>query len=274
MRPGLLLVADPEYESPMCLPPGFVSWMRETYAEKTCRDYQLRLLNACVELGCLDEMTEEAWLTYIRPMRPSGKKMVLAAAKCYYRWARLADPTERIPIPKVYSKEVPLFTDAEVRRHIKGMAQISQRAEWAAELLYATGVRVSGLINLRVEDIDPVARTLRIRVAKGSKPYTVPLNRRGFRAAMLLAEYPHDGFLVGGSVATIEQWCRRASETSGVTMWPHAYRHAAASRWAAVTDLRTWCGLMNYSVSSGAALYEVYVGLDRQRMRDAVEAVG
>ncbi len=135
------------------------------------------------------------YLEHLRSEKRSSATIArrLAALKAFYRWQlreeyTLEDPTELLLSPKLERRLPDVLTISEVARLIEApdgrrIAGIRDRA--MLEVLYATGIRVSELCHLSVNDwwLDPP----RIRcLGKGSKERYVPL---GDIAVHWLAKY-------------------------------------------------------------------------------------
>jgi integrase/recombinase XerC len=124
-----------------------------------------------------------------------------AAARGFFGWAleqellasdpslRLVAPKRSRPLPKVATTEgVAAALDALARTAQDGDA-VALRDHAILELLYATGVRVSELCGLDIDDLDRGRATARV-LGKGSKERVVPY---GMPAAQAL-----DAYLVRG----------------------------------------------------------------------------
>lgn len=266
----LAIVGHLDDPAAMCLPRDFTAWLRQARSPKTYDTYVRRLVAAVAEMGCLDDLTEADWLAYIAGRNAPTVKAILCAARAYYHHEEIDDPTAKIPIPRVNSPEVPYFSEEQVAAHIAGMYRVSPMAGRAAEVLAATGLRVGSLCALRTTDLDLERKTLRVRVVKGNRPYTLPLNARAEKA--LLCQPPAaDGRFFPVLPNCVENWCRKASESSGVVMWPHAYRHYFASVLATKTDPRTWAAILGHR---NLQLYFVYAAASSDLMRLAMAEVG
>src|ERR687885_3053102 len=75
---------------------------------------------------------------------------------------------------------------AAVRADDDDPAHLRDRA--AAELLYASGIRVGELVGLDVDDVDLERRTLRV-MGKGSKERVVPFGQPAARAVVAWLEH-------------------------------------------------------------------------------------
>ena len=80
-------------------------------------------------------------------------------------------PTEDIIVPKQEKNLPKSISEKEVEtllNSINGSSNIELRDKAMMELLYATGVRVSELVNIKLNDIDFNRRVIRV-IGKGSK---------------------------------------------------------------------------------------------------------
>ena len=94
------------------------------------------------------------------------------------------DPTEHIESPRVWKRLPKFLSLGEVERLLAqpGTASpLGLRDKAMLELLYATGLRVSELVNLKVGDVQLEAGYLRC-LGKGSKERVVPLGRKAIAA--------------------------------------------------------------------------------------------
>lgn len=143
------------------------------------------------------------------------------------------------------------------------------------ELLYATGIRVSELCGLDIEDIDFDRMTLRV-IGKGNKERTVPfgiparkaldywltrgrsdLNKTGGRAVFLGVK--------GKRIdpRTVRTVVYRASANVGSTAGPHGLRHSAATHLLeGGADIRTVQELLGHSSLATTQIY-THVSIDR-----------
>lgn len=114
--------------------------------------------------------------------RPRSTARLLSSTKRFYQyWVRekrlSVDPSERIDAPKLGRALPKSLTEAEVEALLKAPDTkdvIGLRDRTMLEVLYATGLRVSELVQLRVEQINLRQGVLRT-VGKGNKERLVPL---------------------------------------------------------------------------------------------------
>ena len=96
------------------------------------------------------------------------------------------DPSEQLsspkigrPLPKVLSREEVDLILAQPRR--RGWAAETVRDEALLQLLYATGMRVTELVSLNVEDVNLEGRMVRC-MGKGAKERILPIHQQALRS--------------------------------------------------------------------------------------------
>jgi site-specific recombinase XerD len=134
------------------------------------------------------------------------------------------------------------------------------------KVLYATGLRLSEALNLRLEDIDSQRMTVRVRRGKGRRDRYVDLSPALLKA---LREYwkvyrPNTWLFAGKypdhslHATAIQKAVATARRQSGITkpIHPHTMRHCFATHLLeAGTDLRTIQVLLGHASMSTSAIY-------------------
>ncbi len=197
----------------------------------------------------------EAYLWSLKKDRGLGPASIFRkteALRAFYRYLRLEgkaqkDPTSNFHAPKL-PRKVPRFLD---RRHMEkllgyptGGAFARVRAAAAIELLYASGIRVSELLGLRLESVNFQQGWLRV-FGKGAKERMVPVNAAALGRLREYLEARQQKF--GGQAVADELFLNRSGKKlSRVQMWkdivafgreagveikphPHLFRHTFAS---------------------------------------------
>jgi integrase/recombinase XerD len=126
-------------------------------------------------------------------LSPRSRARALSALRMFHRFLLIenysdANPTAIIEAPKTSGKLPSFLTSREVEKLLaaaagQGVNDVRDRA--MLELLYATGLRVSELVSLRVRDINMEAGFL-LTMGKGEKERLVPI---GESARAALADY-------------------------------------------------------------------------------------
>lgn len=187
-----------------------------------------------------------------RGLGPASIFRKAEALRAFYRYLRLEgraqkDPTSNFRAPKL-PRKVPRFLDRRDMEKLllypAGEAFAKVRAAAAIELLYASGIRVSELLGLRLESVNFQQGWLRV-FGKGAKERMVPVNAS---ALARLKEYLSARQLkFGGQAVQAELFVNRSGKKlSRQQMWkdivafgreagveirqhPHLFRHTFAS---------------------------------------------
>ena len=164
------------------------------------------------------------------------------------RGVLLMNPTGLLAYPRV-DQRLPrgILARGEVRRILEAPDTTPRglRDRAILETLYATGIRAGELARLRLEDVDPEDRLLRIVCGKGRKDRTVPLTRaaaaaidrylqqsrphiRGARTSRWLFLAPRGGRLYGSALSAL---VADAAAAAGVDRHAtcHTFRHSVAT---------------------------------------------
>jgi site-specific recombinase XerD len=176
---------------------AFIRWMKaRVLARPTIREYTRTakwfteyLGSASVAeadrpevLGCLETMTQ-------RGVSPNRLAVDTAALRCFFKFLQYAEVIRINPMLRIAHRKLPhrlprVLTIEEVEKLIKAARNPWEKA--CVETLYATGVRVSELCNIRLQNIDFRSHTILIKKGKGRKDRYVLF---GEHAAKAIAEY-------------------------------------------------------------------------------------
>ena len=157
-------------------------------------------------------------------------------------------------------------------------AAIQLRDTAIMELLYATGIRVSELCGLDIDDLDEGRRTIRV-LGKGAKervvPYGVPAGRavshwRGAGRAVLARERSGPALFLGARGGRLDPRTARrvvhariAAAGSVPDMGPHGLRHTAATHLLeGGADLRSVQEMLGHSSLATTQIY-THVSIER-----------
>lgn len=176
----------------------------------------------------------------------------LSCLRGFYRWLLLDrrihhDPTVNLESLSTWKVLPKSLAEAEVTSMIERAACNADRPQASCidlrdrailELLYAGGLRVSELTNLRIEDLSLDEGRLRLR-GKGDKERVVPLGQPAVRAleAYLTRGRPASAsrqreswlFLSKKGLPLSRQWVWRLVKASDPTASPHKLRHSCAT---------------------------------------------
>jgi integrase/recombinase XerC len=230
-----------------------------------------------------------SWLGRLRSAGAARTSLArrAAAARTFTAWAYRAgrlghDPGTSLASPKAH-RELPrvLRTDqAEILvTAVDSYDAIGQRDRVVLELLYASGVRVSELCGLDVDDVDLERRVLRA-FGKGGKERTVPM---GLPAQRALETWLRDGRPLlsqdnSGPALLLGARGGRLNATTArqiVAAWaaavglphtsPHDLRHSAATHLIeGGADLRSVQELLGHA---SLASTQIYTHVSKERLR-------
>lgn len=220
--------------------------------------------------------------------RPRSTARLLSTLRRFYRYqireGRLQeDPSARIEAPKLGRKLPDTLTEEEVTRLLSAPDDskvLGLRDRTMLEVLYATGLRVSELVSLHLDQCNLRQGVVRI-TGKGNKERLVPL---GEESLEWLTRYLEEGrpelvrgndndglFLSRRSVPMTRQtfWhlIKRYSRAAGITkpLSPHTLRHAFATHLLNHgADLRVVQLLLGHSDLSTT---QIYTHVARERLK-------
>lgn len=220
----------------------------------------------------------------------------VAAMKSFFhyllRTGAIADnPAEDLDSPKVKKQLPQTLSPDEVARLLALPSELGRtpkglRDAALLEMLYATGMRVSEVASLTVDDLDLEAGTVRC-VGKGDKERVMPLYRKACESVQDYLEHGRDAFLGGragertlflnprgerltrqGLWLIIKGYAREIDLDDRVT--PHTLRHSFATHMlnggAGLREVQKLLGHANISTT------QVYTHVSRDRLREVYDA--
>ena len=247
------------------------------FSPTTVRSYRRAVVTFFADtLLAPDEVTEADVVNYLARDPLTGERrspkgpaagMMLRALRSFFglRARRTGDPN---PVESLAPKRpkygpAPSLSEDDLIRLVIAAAWRSPRRGWTMLLLYATGIRLGSACGIRPEDVRD--GLLRIRVAKGDRPYGIDLGPIGRAAAQELLKTATPTSLIGAGEGRVWEWIHQASLDSGVPAHPHLFRHTWATRHIELgTDVRTLQELGNWADLSQIPRY-TWVRDDRKR---------
>jgi integrase/recombinase XerC len=232
------------------------------------------------------------WLAQLRGGGASRTSLArrAAAARTFAAWANragllphpigtgLASPKAHRELPPVLRVDQ-ASTLVSLPEEPESGSPIALRDALILELLYASGIRVSELCGLDVDDVDHERRVLRV-LGKGNKPRTVPFGVPANRAleAWLRRGRPYlvtpqtgPALLVGAKGGRLNPTTARqivaawASAAGLPHTTPHGLRHTAATHLLeGGADLRSVQELLGHASLSST---QIYTHVSRERLR-------
>ena len=273
-------------------------WMERGLSENTLGAYKADLLAlkrrldergvALVGASRADLLDYLAWRVE-QGTKPRSSARQLSSFRRFYRYlvregVVAHDPTAQIQMPKVGRSLPHSLTEAEVDALLSAPDTgdpLGHRDRTMLEVLYATGVRVSELISLRLSQINLNQGVLRI-VGKGDRERLIPLGDEaqqwirdfidGPRMEILLDRQTESLFPTrrGDRMTRQAFWhiIKRYAARAGIEkkLSPHTLRHAFATHLLNHgADLRVVQLLLGHSDLSTT---QIYTHVARERLKD------
>lgn len=233
-----------------------------------------------------DKVTKTSLNSYILYLEKSGKATTtisreLAAIKAFFHYEFKEgkvrqDPAELLKAPKVEKKAPVILTVEEVQALLaqpegKNVKELRDKA--MLELLYATGIRVSELINLKLEDINLSVGFLVCR--DGQRERTIPFGKKASKALNAYLTQARAELLKGqescwlftncnGKAMTrqgfwkiIKYYGEKAGIQADIT--PHSLRHSfAAHLLRSGADIQAVQAMLGHSDMATTQVYAAY----------------
>ncbi len=274
-------------------------WMEHGLSKHTLNAYQTDLKGLAKwaasgyggGLLSLNKMHLQAYLAHrlSQGIKARSSARMLSTLRRFYQYqvrenhlsedpsALLESPKLGVPLPKTMSeREIEALLEAPDLNEPLGL-----RDRAMLELLYATGLRVSELVNLEITDISLARGVLRV-VGKGNKERLVPM---GEEAAAWITDYVKNarGNILGLQVTNHLFVTRRGSGMTRQMFWviikryakvagireslsPHVLRHAFATHLLNHgADLRVVQMLLGHSDLSTT---QIYTHIAKERLKE------
>jgi integrase/recombinase XerD len=277
---------------------GFVHWLeRKKLMAQIGEEAIKQAVTSGAELPSMEiapsEVTHQQISDYLAHKKRLGLssasiKLVVVALKIFFRWLharqRVAtDVAEVLPLPRTERYLPETMNELQVDHLLEGIptdAPRGLRDRAILELLYASGLRVSELVNLTLERIDFDNRIVRV-TGKGNKTRLVPVGQKACDAirAYLDKERPDmvrkrtgsDVFLSnrGTKLTTVRIWqiVKACAKNAGleINVYPHLLRHSFATHLLSNgADLRIIQEMLGHADISTT---QIYTHVDQQRLK-------
>lgn len=224
-----------------------------------------------------------------RGLQASSIRRNLSAVRTYFGFLLaegvvVTDPTERVELPRAWRRLPGVLSVAEVERLLDA-PDPGERLYWRdkalLEVAYASGVRVSELIALKVRDLD-LLEGLATVLGKGSKERLVPIGRSAARALVvylrdirpMLVRGDTEGVVFlnhrGGPLSRMGVWSilRKHVGRAGIRkrVTPHTLRHSFATHLLeGGADLAAVQEMLGHA---DIATTQIYTHVEREYLRD------
>ena len=215
-------------------------------------------------------------------------KLIVVALKIFFRWLharkRIAtDVTEVLPLPRTERYLPETMNELQVDHLLEGIptdAPRGLRDRAILELLYASGLRVSELVNLTLDRLDFDNRIVRV-TGKGNKTRLVPVGKKACDAIGAYLEKERPGMVRkrtgsevflsarGTKLTTVRIWqiVKACAKNAGleVNVYPHLLRHSFATHLVGNgADLRI---IQEMLCHADISTTQIYTHVDQQRLK-------
>lgn len=198
----------------------------------------------------------------------------LSAIKYAHSTILQKNPTNSIKRPKQEKKIPDVLTKDEVKKLIQSCA--TKKSKLILSMIYACGMRVSEIVNLKIQDLNFNEHTGYIRQAKGRKDriFNIPekLFKKIFKQAQLQKKLNKEFLFTGpnGKLSTrnIQKITQKAAAKSGIQkkIHPHTLRHSFATHLLENnTDIRYIQALLGHS---NLATTQLYTHVSAQQLKN------
>jgi len=248
----------------------------ESFVSFLCNDY-FTLGRDQLELRKVDNLTIRAYLAHLahRKLSRSSVARHLSALRTFFRYlmregAVDANPARVVATPKREKHLPSVMQPADVALLLEQpdlSTPLGLRDQAFLELLYASGLRISELVGIDLDDIEVRAKLVKVR-GKGSKERIVPFGSKAEQAVRaylptrhappdenaLFVNYKGDRITARSVRRLFDKYVRAAALRAGIS--PHTMRHSFATHLLnAGADLRGIQELLGHASLSTTQKY-------------------
>lgn len=219
---------------------------------------------------------------------------IISGVKAFYKFLLMedmidVDPTELLEGPKLRRKIPDVLSYDEIRlifdsMDVSDVKKGGHRNRAILETLYACGIRVSELINLKISNYFPEEGFVRV-IGKGDKERIVPIGSSAINQVSQYVEHTrktlniapgHEDFVFlnrrGKRLSRVMVFLviKKAVEQAGIdkVVSPHTFRHSFATHLVeGGADLRVVQDMLGHE---SITTTEIYTHLDRTYLRDTL----
>ena len=267
-------------------------WLEDGLSKNTLSSYRRDLEQFALFLKKtpLEKANEEHLFAFLaaRRGRASSAARMLSSLKRFYGWCLRerkikADPTLKLDPPKPTPRFPKVLSEADVEALLAAPdvnTPLGMRDRAMFEVLYASGLRVSELVGLKVFEVNLDAGVLRV-LGKGSKERVVPLGeeavdwvrryKKDFRSSLLKKKSSDHLFITSRGAGMTRQAFWQNIKRHGARavpnkhFSPHVLRHAFATHLINHgADLRVVQMLLGHADISTT---QIYTHVARERMK-------
>ena len=253
---------------------GFIKWINKNNKQS--------LLN-------IKESSVNRYISYLfsLKLKSSSVNRKISSLKSFYLFLQKKKLIRYSPFSEVISPKQEIYlpasmSESEVEKLLNSpdaSKDIEQRDKAMIEMLYATGMRISELVNLKITDIDMNRSVIKV-MGKGSKERLIPFGESASEALFNYLKIRKDSsskevFISnrGKKITRVAFWQRikvyLLRENLKISISPHTLRHAFATHLLnRGADLRSVQLLLGHSDLSTT---QIYTHIAKQRLGDVLK---
>lgn len=242
----------------------------------------------------VDDLTEYLGVRKGDGLSASSLRLEIIAVKIFFRWMQgrgkvSEDVAEGVMSPRLEKYLPDTLNEAEVEtllESVDGGKRLDLRDRAMLELLYASGLRISELVNARLEELNEDEGLIRV-TGKGNKTRVVPVGGRAMEAMRRYLEHERPELVKvgktgseiflsvrGGKMTTQRAWqiVKARVKAAGIetNVYPHMLRHSFATHLLGHgADLRIIQELLGHADISTT---QVYTHVDQKRLKEVHRA--
>ena len=222
-----------------------------------------------------NELSESDVRSYLSEMYDSKSRntimLAIAALKFFFNEVLKRD-MGKIPVPKKENKLPEVLSKEEVKSLIN--ATDTEKSRLIISMLYSTGLRVSEVVKLKVNDLDSIENVGWVRSGKGSKDRLFSISGELGEQLKEYLERKKDGRIYVFSkdkpltTRNIQKIVARAKRAGGINKktTPHSLRHSFATHLLEQgTDIRVIQSLLGHASLSTT---QVYTHISKEQIKN------
>ncbi len=225
-----------------------------------------------------------------RGLSAASIKLIVVALRIFFRWLQVRgriprDISEPIPLPRIARHLPETMNELQVDRLLDGVdleAPRGLRDRAMLELLYASGLRVSELVNAKLELLDLENRVIRV-TGKGNKTRLIPVGKKACEAIVAYLERGRPDSVTkktgseiflstrgGKKLTTVRVWqiVKEVAKHAGLDLnvYPHLLRHSFATHLLSNgADLRIIQEMLGHADISTT---QIYTHVDQRHLKN------
>lgn len=225
-------------------------------------------------------------------MTATSQARILSGLRAFYKYLLMenlvnADPTELLDSPKIGRKLPDTLSKEDVEKLLESIDRSTpegERNRAMLETLYSCGLRVSELVNLKISDVFPNEKYIRV-VGKGDKERLVPIGRMALKHIDIYRDGVRTHIVIDKGEEDILFLNRRGKRLTRVMIFtiikglvqkcgikknvsPHTFRHSFATHLVeGGADLRAVQEMLGHE---SITTTEIYTHLDRTFLKEQI----